>query len=264
MRRKGFTLVELLVVISIIALLMAILMPALQRVKIQAKNAMCMANLRHWGVIWSAYTGDHDGYFNRGWVGVLDRTWHWPNVLRPYYADVKELMCCPMATQPMWEEEGVVPGPGFGKGPFAAWGICDFLDTPALKGLNKDYGSYGINHWVQNPEPKWGPYPRNWRTTSVKGAGYIPLFLDCYDYSGAPNSTDEPPPYIQGPPWFSAGGMDRFCIDRHRGAINGLFLDFSVREIGLKELWRLKWHREYDTNADPPVWPDWMKNLKDY
>ena len=45
-RKKGFTLVELLVVITIIALLMSVLMPALARVRKQAKAVLCQANLR--------------------------------------------------------------------------------------------------------------------------------------------------------------------------------------------------------------------------
>ena len=60
--RRGFTLVELLVVIAIIALLVAILMPALQRVKKQAKAAICQANLGQWGLVWSMYCEDNNGY----------------------------------------------------------------------------------------------------------------------------------------------------------------------------------------------------------
>jgi prepilin-type N-terminal cleavage/methylation domain-containing protein len=62
-KQRAFTLIELLVVIAIIALLMAILMPALQRVKKQASAAVCLSNLRQWGVVWSMYTQDHEGSF---------------------------------------------------------------------------------------------------------------------------------------------------------------------------------------------------------
>jgi len=55
-----------------------------------------------------------------------------------------------------------------------------------------------------------------------------------------------------------------FCINRHEGTVNGAFVDFSVRKIGLKELWKLKWHRNSDLNAATPEWPVWMKKFKDY
>lgn len=61
----GFTLIELLVVIAIIALLLAILMPALQRVKRQAKTVACQANLGQWGIIWSMYS--FVGRFHARW-----------------------------------------------------------------------------------------------------------------------------------------------------------------------------------------------------
>jgi len=57
---KGFTLIELLVVIAIIAVLMSILMPALRRVKEQAMNIQCRANLRSYGYALRMYLDDND------------------------------------------------------------------------------------------------------------------------------------------------------------------------------------------------------------
>jgi len=59
-KQRGFTLIELLVVIAIISVLMALLMPALNRVREQGKRAACLSNLRQLQLAWSVYADDND------------------------------------------------------------------------------------------------------------------------------------------------------------------------------------------------------------
>jgi len=62
-RKKAFTLIELLVVIPIIAVLMAILMPSLQRACMQAQNVVCKSNLKSYGLVMRLYNADwNDGF----------------------------------------------------------------------------------------------------------------------------------------------------------------------------------------------------------
>jgi prepilin-type N-terminal cleavage/methylation domain-containing protein len=79
MKRKGFTLVELLVVISIIALLMAILMPALGMVRKMAQRAVCAANLSGLHKALLAYAQSHGGDYPH--AGGRNSRWgptaHW-------------------------------------------------------------------------------------------------------------------------------------------------------------------------------------------
>ena len=81
-KRQGFTLIELLVVIAIIAMLMAVLMPALQRVRKKAKGVVCQSNLRQIGMGANFYAEEYDSFIPRGASG----TWAWYQFFMPFLA----------------------------------------------------------------------------------------------------------------------------------------------------------------------------------
>jgi prepilin-type N-terminal cleavage/methylation domain-containing protein len=120
-RGSAFTLIELLVVIAIIAILAALLLPALARAKEKGRSTDCANNLRQWGLAFSMYGDDNDDFMPRRGQGVqtlnqIDRPTDWFNALPPYFAllpfdlmvtnnqvpvaHTKSLFICPTANNP--------------------------------------------------------------------------------------------------------------------------------------------------------------------
>jgi len=139
--------------------------------------------------------------------------------------------------------------------------------------------SYGINQWVLNSTTVVGGriLDQLWRGPNVKNASEVMFFGGCAITGATPLDTDGPPPYDGecDNVWGIGGGSNeirRFCMNRHNGFMNGVFLDWSVRKVGVKELWTLKWHRKFNTNnvwtkaggAQSSDWPEWMRRFKDY
>jgi hypothetical protein len=135
-----------------------------------------------------------------------------------------------------------------------------------------------MNAWVCSPPREQPNYQshnvakNNWKTFTVKGAARVPLlgdegWIDCW-----PDATDEVPLY-EGEDWgpyADSSHMVRICLNRHNGYVNWVFMDYSVRPVGLKELWILNWHRNIDFENRPTkqefntAGDGWMSRFKDY
>ncbi len=293
----GFTLIELLVVIAVIAMLLALLVPALSRARKQARAIVCQSRLRQWGTILATYAQENNGrlpcnldgsageWLLRGTVLQIASTD--PNATQDslYRFRTKDIACCPLATRAS-DKEFLFPldlssfsvsiytsspfvVPGNERAGHPAW----VMYKPAPRFV----GSYGLNRFLFRPHfqstltcvppPEWR---RGANVFSLRNQANIPVLLDSSSPDGGPPSAKD------GPPSPSDGSFSRlawpFCVSRHDDFVNGVFLDWSVRKIGLKELWTLKWNREFDTagpwtkagGVQREDWPDWMRNFKDY
>jgi len=278
--RNAFTLIELLAVISIIVMLMALLLPALSRIRKQTRAVICRANLKQWSTILVLYTNDSEGCLPRY---ADDAMWLLRGSLTSE-ADVNEpdgynpirtqgIACCPLATEPaetgiftmtrrasgsiVWQLEGT-PG-----STFSAWQV---LSPPppfhASYGFNNELFSFHFQHGLMlRPFSSKGV-----DTHMVPNKEATPVLLDSAHPCCSLRSK------FQRPPRFARMGEMMGCINRHHGCINGLFMDWSARSIGLKELWTLKWNPEFDTRGpwtkaggvQPEDWPKWMRGFKTY
>jgi len=259
--RKAFTLIELLVVIAVIALLMAILMPVLQNVRKQSKATVCQANLHQWGMLFATLGESNDGHLRDRDAWDSCRTQQFAYYLDNFnFADF-----CPMATRKISQS-------GAGSADLA-W-YCPRHPWRS--------GSYGLNGWTPAYDggEGTGPQPsakqKRWKSIYSQGTGNVPMMLDCALWAGYPTHNDSPPQTMDeaatNPNVSLTNSMRPFCIPRHGEYTNGVFMDWSIRKVGIRELWTLQWSPDFNTRgawthaggAASDNWPAWLRKYKEY
>ncbi len=253
-------------VIAIIAVLVGLLIPSLGLARSRAKSLVCRSNLRQWGLSFHMYAEANSNKFSHG-DPALPAGGGWPSwcvPLYPYYRQNRKILLCPETTRHSPRSD---IDPAWGGGASSAWRY-----GPIRRLLGETVASYGLNHWVNSSTDQYLAEERRWRLLVDKEASRVPVLLDCMYGGGNPDAAEGPAASADSHGGVSGGCMmSHFCIDRHRGQINGLFMDWSARPIGLKQLWTLQWHRRFNTRGPwtiegkvkPEDWPVWMRGFKD-
>ncbi len=144
-KSAGFTVIELLVAVTIMAILISLLLTAIQQSRAAARRMACQSNLRQWALAVQEFASAHYGYLPRRGQGVsyptvsFSRSSDWFNAL-PAFLHEAPLNTLIQSNQP--------PHPGAG----GVWMCPDLTDAIQRDEGLPEYFAYGMNMWLSTPK----------------------------------------------------------------------------------------------------------------